>query len=272
MDTANATSSPSKTRTAAGGAASSPDIALDVSASGAETDATLLERKPKPKRKPGAKWDGRVAGMTLQEYREKKWSVEACYKQSIERRTPAYTMRQSFSEPRNKKNTNFQAGNIYRAYNATLPHSPEWSIPVQLLRSNKDTSPAPNQYKIGSTMDPKRHPTMNKLTGPRFGMEVLLHRDAPAPGPGDYSHEAYVHSSFHKTSPKCCIQGREAWRDHPLAGMGPEVGEYKYETTTRVGKDTSIHWSMQGGGERLAQPRGSSRPVWKQGSNPRGIL
>lgn len=290
---------------------SSPELGASEaskSASGVLADAlqqedpelAKLTRKPPKKRVPGSRWDGRVSGMSVQEYRELKWGVDAGYKRVQSKGAgPSYTMRASLPIFIGKKTTNFQVGDIQRCYSATFPNSPAWSMGLQSFKTPEDKSPGPTEYKLRSTMDPNKHPTCPKNTGPRFGTETLLSSDGSGlPGPGEYDTiKAMEKSSAIKTRPRVNIQGREAWRD-PTAAPGPGIGEYDYQQATRVGKITPIKWTAQGKTEPLAKPRGSRRyispgpdhynppgagaknelvnrlkaPEWKLGSESRGLV
>lgn len=263
----------------------------------AEEDDTLLatlKRSPIKKRHPAAKWDGRVGGMSLQEYRERKWSVDAGFGK-IFRGGPTYSMRKMTPSSFTKRNNNFQVGDVFRGMNATSASSPSFSMGVQYFTPPISTSQGPAEYQIKSSMDPSKHPTISKNTGARFGSEVLEPRDPAGPAPGDYDVNAIVHSSAIKKPPNFTIPGREAWAPRSEA-PGPGVGEYKYEKATRLGKLTPIHWTAQGKTEPLEKPLGSRQfigpgpphyncpgagakthpsklqaPVWKFGSEARGL-
>jgi hypothetical protein len=210
--------------------------------------ASLKRSTVKQRNPASAKWDGRVSGMSLQEYRERKWSVDACYAK-VERRGPSFSMRRSLPASFTKKNNNFQVGDVFRAFDATLSRSPSYTCGLTSFLPPKETSPGPSEYKIKSTMDPARHPTSSKHTGPRFGTEVLEPRDPPGPAPGDYDPSvplgAQVCDGRIKSQPNFTIQGREAWRA-PTAAPGPGVGEYDVFKAMRTGKITTINWTHQG--------------------------
>merc|ERR1711967_100162 len=122
-----------------------------------------LKRSPIKKRSPAAKWDGRVAGVSLQEYRDRKWSVDACYAK-IERRGPAFSIRRplpSFLDL-NKKTAAFATGDVIRSLNSTLPSIPAFTMGMQSFQPPQDKSPGPSEYQVSSTMDPRRHPSIPK--------------------------------------------------------------------------------------------------------------
>merc|ERR1740130_315192 len=212
------------------------DVLKATGAYGQDDDPILatLKRSPQKKRNPNAKWDGRVSSMSLQEYRERKWSVDACYAK-VERRGPSYSMRKFTPSSFTKKNNNFQVGDVFRGMNATMASSPSYSMGVQPFFPPRDTSQGPAEYAIQSTMDPSKHPTISKNTGARFGSEVLEPRDPAGPAPGDYDPNAIIHSSTLKKPPNFTIQGREAWAPKTTA-PGPGVGEYPFEHCMRTGK------------------------------------
>lgn len=210
--------------------------------------------KPK-KRIPGLAWDGRVTGMSLQEYRERKWSVDACYAK-VERRGAIFSIRGALPSQL-VKNTGHQdlVLDALRGYRATLPTVPSWSCAKHYHPVNSNASPGPGEYHVISCMDPNKHPSIPKHTGPRFGTEVLEPRDPPGPAPGDYDPNAIVHSSTIKKSRVVVIQGREAWRPRTEA-PGPGVGEYKYEQANRNGKLTPLQFTIQGRNEPSPDGKG----------------
>jgi len=257
-----------------------------------------LKRPAKKKRNPHGKWDGRVAGMTVKEYRERKWGIDACYAK-VERRGPCFSMRPSLP-PTFAKRAQIadSCRDIFRSFSATLPTAPSSSFGVQFFVAEKETSQGPAEYPIKHTMDPEGHPTLTKSRGARFGSEVLEPRDPPGPAPGQYEvDDAVVHSSAIKKPPNFTIQGREAWRP-PTTAPGPGVGEYPgLEGAMKNGKLTPIQWNMQGRTEPLKRPLGQRQhstpgpphydrpgawpdkvnpnkqcpPNWKFGSESRGL-
>lgn len=284
--------SPNKSAAVALLAATAPSAEND------ENDALAnLKRPPQKKRNPGKKWDGRLAGMSLKEYRERKWSVDACYAK-VERRGPSFSMRPSLSYGGllgGKKNDNFTVGDVFRSFSATLPTAPSFSMGVTSFNPPRDRSQGPAEYPIKSTMDPGIHPTCPKNRGARFGSEVLEPRDPPGPAPGNYDADAIDNSSTIKKPPNFTIQGREAWRA-PTTAPGPGVGEYDYTKAMRTGKLTPICWNAQGKTEPLKIPLGQRQystpapdhyhgpgagaksnpmkltaPQWKFGGEPRGL-
>jgi hypothetical protein len=259
---------------------------------------TLGPKALAPKRRiPGMPWNGRVEGMSVDEYRELKWSVDACFAK-VERRGPKFSIRAPLPSIFAKKTGNQGLMlDVLRSYETTLRSVPKWTCSMHPLPIALHATPGP-EYHIKSTMDPSQHPTIPKTTGPRFGAEVLNPRDPTGPAPGDYDPNAIIHSSTIKSCPNLTIQGREAWRE-PTAPPGPGVGEYKYEHAMRTGKLTPLQYKMQGRNEPVIKPSGISpgpphyfrcsagqeksvkhlkfnptlnqAPIWKFGCEPRGL-
>lgn len=252
------------------------------------------------KRNPNSKWDGRVAGMSVKEYRDRKWSVDAAYAK-VERRGPAWSIRRPLPNFLGKRNTNFAVGDVIKSLKYTQRSVPEFTMGIQPFQPAPEKTQGPAEYRIPSTMDPIRHPAIPKHTGPRFGSETLNPRDPQGPAPGDYNPDAIVHSSTLKRPPNFTIQGREAWKP-PTTAPGPGVGEFPgLEKALRTGKITPIKWTMQGKTEPLDPPLGSAQyetpspahyhgpgagvawpmhkknpnihwaPIWKMGSESRGL-
>jgi len=225
-----------------------------------DDDPVLLTLKKSPVRKknPNAKWDGKVAGMTLGEYRARKWSVDACFGK-VQRGGPSYSMRPSLPSSFFKKNNNFQVGDVFRGMRATQPEGPSFSMGVAEMNGYaRDLSQGPAEYQIASCMDPVKHPTITKNTGARFGSECLEPRDpGKNPAPGDYDANAVNHSSHIKKAANYTMQGREAWAPRTTAA-GPGVGEYPgMMKAMRTGKLSPLTWNMQGKTAPLDPPLGS---------------
>lgn len=233
-----------------------------------------LKKYPKKKKNPNAKWDGKFAGMSLKEYRERKWSVDACYAK-VERRGPSFSMRPSLPASFEKRNKNFQVGDIFRSLSATLPTAPSYGMGIQVINNEKEVSQGPGEYHIKNTMDPSKHPTMLKSVGARFSSDVLEPRDPPGPAPGQYEvDDAIVYSSTIKKTPNFSIQGREAWAPR-TAAPNPDPGEYNFakgltQGTTKHGKLTPIHWNMQGKTFPLKRPLGQ-RAIIEPGPGHYGV-
>lgn len=245
-----------KTKGSHGGTAASM---LEASASAPDLSSSLPPSKVK-KRKPGTAWDGRVSGMSLQEYRERKWSMDACYGK-VMRGGPSYTCRPSPPLRSRSAYDVLLPIDPARSYNKTAIHQvASYSMASQSLGEAKERSQGPAQYRIPSTLDGFSHPTMARDGGRRFGTEVLLVNDEAQPAPGDYDTSGYEKTGRYKKNPNFSIQGREAWKD-PTAAPGPGVGEYKYEGVTRTGKTLPTKYSMQGKTEPIEPPRGNRRYI-----------
>lgn len=251
-------------------------------------------RRPKMK-KQGARWDGRVSSLTLQEYREMKWGVDAGYRVTT-RVGPKFTIRGSLPKPVRSNSDGMLKVDVAKALDKVKPSCPSFSMGLHIIGGQIPDSPGP-QYLIPSTMDPSSHPTIFKQSGCRFGSEILQVLDEDAPAPGQYDISAYQNNGRYKKMPKWTVQGREAFAD-PTTAPTPGPGEYKYERSTRVGKTTPFRWTMQGKTEPLEQPRGERRvllpgpglynvpgggarndfvashkpPMWKLAQEPRGLL
>jgi hypothetical protein len=284
----SAPSSPSKDKSLGNDATETMGDTTGASGPDENEDPILakLKRPARKKRNPNAKWDGRLAGMSVKEYRERKWSVDACYAK-VERRGPSFSFRPSLPSSFEKKNNNFQVGDVFRSFNATLPAAPSCSMGVRVEINEKETSQGPAEYPFKSTMDPSTHPTAPKNRGARFGSEVLQPRDPPGPAPGNYEVDGITASSAIKTVPTFTIQGREAWRAS-TAPPGPDPGEYNFTGAMKHGNLTPIQWNMMG---KLRAPQPSQvpgphytipglaekipvknqAPLWKFGGEPRGL-
>eukprot|EP00931_Biecheleriopsis_adriatica_P005838 TRINITY_DN107322_c0_g1_i1.p1 TRINITY_DN107322_c0_g1~~TRINITY_DN107322_c0_g1_i1.p1 ORF type:complete len:304 (+),score=55.66 TRINITY_DN107322_c0_g1_i1:37-912(+) len=216
------------------------------------------ESSRRKKKKPGAKWDGRVSSLTLEEYRAMKWGLDAGFRASL-RGGPKYSMRPALSKPLRKNSDGMLDVDVNKAFDACHNTGPKFSMGKIIIGGQIAPSPGP-QYKIGSTMDPDSHPTIPKHTGTKFGTETLQVLDEDAPAPGQYDQMTYKLSGQIKRLPSYTMQGREAWND-PTEAPGPAPGEYKYEKATRVGKLTPLTWSMQGKTEPISPARGERATV-----------
>lgn len=247
------------------------------------------------KRKPGARWDGRVSSLTLEEYRSLKWSKEASMRFSV-KQGPSYTIR-GLLPTRIRSMPNLQRlTDVCKALDMVKPKAPTFTMGLSLIGGFEDQSPGPLQYKVPSTMDPKPHPTIRKSTGPRFGGEAPLCNDEERPGPGQYSTENYQATGRVKRCASYTIQGREAWFPS-TAPPAPGVGEYKVAGLTNKGAVTSSKWTMctkGSSGDQMASAAvvfpgpahynvpgagsrnkyvAAQRPVaWKWGTDERGLI
>lgn len=251
--------------------------------------------------KPGTRWDGRVSNLSLKDYRELKWNLDAAYAK-VERRGPSYTCR-AYCPMKSKSSPVFQRGDPVKAMDAARPRPASCVFGVTTIAQEITRSPGPAQYSVRSTMDPNPHPMLKKSCGAKFGTEVLNATDEPSPAPGDYE----VIATFKKSGacpkpPNYTVQGREAWFD-PTAAPGPGVGDYPgLEHCQRHGKNTPITWTLQGKTEPIEPARGERKnetpgpphyncpgaglscknevasstkrrsAAWKQGSESRGLV
>lgn len=250
--------------------------------------------KPKKKR-PGATWDGRASSLTLQEYRDKKWSLEAC-NNNVMRRAPSWSVRPMLPRKFGNGIDPLLKVDVFKSIDKTKPSAPSFSMGAASFYSITDRSPGPSQYNIPSIMDPKRHPTCPKIQGYTFPCEIPLVNDEEMPAPGQYSLDKFECSGRIKKMPVWKIQGREAWSER-TAAPGPVPGEYDVSKCMRTGPITGLKWSLQGKTEPLDPPRGERRkpppgadydipgllsaknqhvaiekpPMWKFGRCPRGL-
>lgn len=281
------------------------DVLQSTGASLTQGDSTTAPAKPK-KTKPVLNWDGRVGNISLKEYRERKWSIDACYSR-VQRVGPAYSLRPNVTFGRAKSNPVFCRGDPHKCMDMTKPHGPSFSCGQATIADSLIRSPGPAAYMLKTTMDPNGHPTIRKNRGARFGTELLAATDEAGPGPGEYDDvKAFKRSAACKEMPAFTTQGREAWREKPVA-PGPGVGDYPgLEHCTRVGKHTPITYTVQGktepieparGAERISQQPGPAHyavpgagvagdkdaaknqhcsktrpPEWKQGRESRGLV
>lgn len=206
----------------------------------------------KPKmRKPGTRWDGRASSLTLKEYRELKWSKEASMKMAL-KSGPSWTMRGPMPSRQRSAPVQLET-DVCRALDAVKPKAPTFSMGVSIIGGFQERSPGP-LYKIPNPMDPWQHPTLHKLTGPRFtGLNTALSEEV-TPAPGQYSTENYTASARYKTCPSFTLQGREAWYPSTKPG-GPAVGEYETRgMKPNGGAMTSTRWTMMVPREDVIKP------------------
>mmetsp|Transcript_10257 Transcript_10257/g.18737 ORF Transcript_10257/g.18737 Transcript_10257/m.18737 type:complete len:276 (+) Transcript_10257:110-937(+) len=212
----------------------------------------------KPKKKSGGKWDGRVSSLSIEQYRDMKWGLDAGFRSAL-KNAPRYTMRPYLAKPTRSNSDGMLDTNVYKAFDAAHAVAPSFSMgQSSSLGGGPDHTPGP-QYNIPGCMEPNGHPTIHKHTGSKFGTEVPQVLDEEAPAPGQYNVSDFTKLGRYKRSPVYTCQGREAWNDAAKDGVGPAPGEYNYEKTTRTGKITPFKWNMQGKTEPLEKPRGERR-------------
>eukprot|EP00928_Gymnodinium_smaydae_P070044 TRINITY_DN53986_c0_g1_i1.p1 TRINITY_DN53986_c0_g1~~TRINITY_DN53986_c0_g1_i1.p1 ORF type:complete len:304 (-),score=53.02 TRINITY_DN53986_c0_g1_i1:119-973(-) len=231
-----------------------------------------LEKLRRPARKPppGAKWDGRVSTLSLTEFRDRRWSLDAGFGKTM-RGGASYTMRPMLPNPmfksRSNSNPTFQKGDVHKSFKAASATAPCWSMGKSSFAEPKSKSPGPAEYQIKSTMDPESHPTLDKHQGARFSSGTLKAADDfQPPGPGEYSLEGFEASSVMHKKPTWSLGGREAWNERFKEPM-PDPGEYDPSAALRNGKKTPITWNMQGKTLPIEPARGMERqcpvpPPW----------
>ncbi|CAJ1339300.1 unnamed protein product [Effrenium voratum] len=243
------------------------------------------------------KWNGRVTDLTMKEYRDMKWGMDAGYRAAL-RVGPKWSFRGSLSKPLRMNSDGMLDTNVAKAYDACYNSAPKVTFGKTLIGVKDPLADNPGpQYLVPSTMQTSGHPTIWKHAGFKFGSETLQVTDEDGPAPGQYDQDAFKYSGQIRRAPTYTTQGREAWRD-PVAPTGPVPGEYNVEKATRVGKITPNKWSMRGKIEPLVPPRGERAvvkpgpghyklpnlsdkiaypdkekpPNWKFAQDPRGLL
>jgi len=251
------------TKTSPLGTATAGDALEELAASTSSLPAAGASGQRRRKRRPGEAWDGRFAGLSLREFREVKWGSQAGFAQ-VERRGPAYTIRQSCKTRSRSATDVLLPVDVVRSFNSVQRSGPSWTVGRSDLPLEKERSHGPGHYTFKSTMDPNPHPLYSRDLGRKFGTERLLVNDEAMPAPGDYSVAGFEKSGRYKKSPNYVIQGREAWRE-PTAAPGPGVGDYKFENVFRTGKTTPVRWSLQGKTEITDPPTGfAEQRLWKR--------
>mmetsp|Transcript_56276 Transcript_56276/g.131859 ORF Transcript_56276/g.131859 Transcript_56276/m.131859 type:complete len:428 (-) Transcript_56276:63-1346(-) len=215
--------------------AASPSAASDAEAA-KEDDAALLQRisstrKEKP-RKPGVRWNGRVNGLTLEEYREKKWGTQAGWAM-VTRGGPKYSFRTQVRE-HTRSSPVFCTGDPTAARMRLLRSTPSWSMNLSVSYKEHDKSPGPSEYMLKNTMGPERHPTIRKAYGATFGLPDPPKIMKPSPGPGENHTYLMEKWSKYPNPPRILIQGRND--KIQVEPPGPGVGQYQLGNMTRVGK------------------------------------
>lgn len=246
-------------------AANSLDAPAGQTASGtaavSSPDMSLRRAPQKRKLKPGQRWDGRLQGLSVEEYREMKWNLDAAFGKTM-RGGPSYTMRPNVSFGRHKSSPVFITGDPVKALDVVKPKAATFTMGRQFGGTKMvERSPGPAQYTMKSIMDSKKHPTYAKNMGAVFGTEVMgAKQEEDSPAPGNYDHMQYLNSGTCKRAGNYTIPGREAWRPRTEA-PGPGVGEYEVPGIMRFGKDTPITWTCQGKTLPKEPARGSRRFV-----------
>lgn len=227
----------------------SASVNATVSAEGDVTvpspNMSLKKTPQKRKLKPGQRWDGRLQGLSVEDYRDLKWNLDAAFGKTM-RGGPSFTMRPNVSFGKVKSLPTFTSGDPVKALDAVRPSPPNYSM-GKSHGSHRvyERSPGPAHYTQGSYMDSKKHPIFKKAMGAMWSREMMSGgQDEDTPAPGKYDHMQYLNSGACKRASNYSIKGREAWQPRSEA-PGPGVGEYEI-TAMRFGKDTPISWTAQG--------------------------
>ncbi|CAE7749301.1 unnamed protein product [Symbiodinium pilosum] len=262
---------------------------------GTKSPSSFRESVRTTKRK--GKWNGRVSDLTMKEYRDMKWGLDAGYRSAL-RVGPKWSIRGSLSKPLRANSDGMLPTDAAKAYDACYNTAPKFTIGKSLIGAADPLANNPGpQYLVPSTMNPSGHPTIWKNSGAKFGTETLQVNDEDGPAPGQYDQNAFKHSGQIRRAPVYTAQGREAWRE-PVAAPGPVPGEYNVEKSLRNGKITPFRFTMQGKTEPLSPARGERAtikpgpghyklpsiggknayphidkpPIWKFLQEPRGLL
>ncbi|CAE7745138.1 unnamed protein product [Symbiodinium sp. CCMP2456] len=143
------------------------------------------QRKESPKSRPPfelapegrGKWNGRVSDLTMKEYRDMKWGMDAGYRAAL-RVGPRWSMRGSLSKPLRANSDGMLPTDPARAYDACYNTAPKFTIGKSLIGAADPLANNPGpQYLVPSTMNPSGHPTIWKNSGATFGSETLQVND-----------------------------------------------------------------------------------------------
>eukprot|EP00929_Paragymnodinium_shiwhaense_P008817 TRINITY_DN112793_c0_g1_i1.p1 TRINITY_DN112793_c0_g1~~TRINITY_DN112793_c0_g1_i1.p1 ORF type:complete len:314 (+),score=77.63 TRINITY_DN112793_c0_g1_i1:103-1044(+) len=239
-----------------------------------EEDAEILMKlmktyKPSPKRKAGARWDGRVQNLTLKEYKEMKWGSDVGFNRTS-RIGPMYSLRPQVSFgsllqrssylPPDK--TVFVGCDVHKSMQKVKYIGPSFSMGALPSGFDKDKSPGPAEYGLPSTLQ-NGIESSNKPPPQEFESKITKRKPAAkppgkSPGPGEYEHERYEASSTFSKLPKWTCAGREAWAPRSTA-PGPSPGEYDISKALKNGKNSVLTYSLQGKTEPIEPPRGAER-------------
>mmetsp|Transcript_37525 Transcript_37525/g.56648 ORF Transcript_37525/g.56648 Transcript_37525/m.56648 type:complete len:344 (-) Transcript_37525:247-1278(-) len=268
-----------------------------VAINGEEVIPESTATRRKKKRAPGARWNGRYCDLTLKEYREMRWGVDAAFNK-VHRKGPSWTMRPSAASLKMDRAASdpLLSLDVMRGFNAAKRVGPSFSMGPQPIVYPPERSQGPGGYNIKSTMDPRGNPLYPKHQGSMMGTSTLLGTDSDGPAPGDYSVDAFEKNARIRRKPAWTCAGREAWLPRTTA-PDPGPGEYKFETHTRRGKITPFRWSCATRTEPKIIPGSTSAghagpiydvpgvpgapgqyastfkpPEWKFSKEPRGLL
>eukprot|EP00439_Symbiodinium_sp_Y106_P040411 s901_g4.t4 len=123
------------------------------------------------------KWNGRVSDLTMKEYRDMKWGMDAGYRAAL-RVGPRWSMRGSLSKPLRANSDGMLPTDPAKAYDACYNTAPKFTIGKSLIGAADPLANNPGpQYLVPSTMNPSGHPTIWKNSGAKFGSETLQVND-----------------------------------------------------------------------------------------------
>eukprot|EP00747_Dinoflagellata_sp_TGD_P181277 gnl/TRDRNA2_/TRDRNA2_35063_c0_seq1.p1 gnl/TRDRNA2_/TRDRNA2_35063_c0~~gnl/TRDRNA2_/TRDRNA2_35063_c0_seq1.p1 ORF type:complete len:392 (+),score=64.72 gnl/TRDRNA2_/TRDRNA2_35063_c0_seq1:52-1227(+) len=212
--------------------------------------------------KAGQRWDGRLKGLSLQEYRELKWGTEGGWR-TTQRNGPSWTVRgkNEMTRSRSAGAPVDLVGDVSKAIDYTKSSFPAWTMSGGCPVTEYEKSLGPAEYTILSTMNTGKHPTLSKKSGMAYSWGTQQLERPPRwkntnPGPGNYEDGAFKKSSLRPSPLKYTIQGREAWAGRAEA-PGPDPGTYTYEKVMKNGKITCPRYTMQGKTEPLDPPLGA---------------
>lgn len=222
--------------------------------------------KPTPKRKAGSKWDGKVSQLSLKEYREMKWGVDAGFNRT-NRIGPHFSMRpqvnfgsllqRSSYLPPDK--TVFVGCDVHKSLEKVRYIGPSFSMGSLPTVFEKDKSPGPAEYALATTLNTGID---NKPWIERESSIVKKSVPAPppakSPGPGEYELDRYENNSVYRKLPNWTCTGREAWAARKGA-QGPSPGEYDISKVMKNGKICPPTYTCQGKTEPIQPPRGAER-------------
>lgn len=237
-----------------------------------EEDAEIMNRlrktcKPAPRRKPGATWDGRVSNLSLKEYREKKWGVDAGFNRT-NRIGQSYSMRpqvtfgsllqRSSYLPPDK--TVFVGCDVHKSLEKVKYIGPSFSMGALPVGLGKDKSPGPAEYTLHTMLKTgiDNKPLVERTSNITKKKDIVAPPPAKSPGPGEYELDRYESSSVFKSLPKWTCSGREAWLPRTTA-PGPSPGEYDISKALKNGKISPPTFTAQGKTEPIEPPRGAER-------------
>ncbi|CAJ1405202.1 unnamed protein product [Effrenium voratum] len=111
------------------------------------------------------KWNGRVTDLTMKEYRDMKWGMDAGYRAAL-RVGPKWSFRGSLSKPLRMNSDGMLDTNVAKAYDACYNSAPKVTFGKTLIGVKDPLADNPGpQYLVPSTMQTSGHPTIWKHAG-----------------------------------------------------------------------------------------------------------